>query len=32
MRNVYTDPAYATVLRDLRVELDRLRREVGDDK
>jgi arylsulfatase A-like enzyme len=32
MRNVYADPAYADVLRDLRVELDRLRREVGDEK
>ena len=32
MRNVYADPAYAPVLRDLRMELDRLRREVGDEK
>ena len=32
MRNVYSDPAYAEVLRELRTELDRLRREVGDDK
>jgi arylsulfatase A-like enzyme len=32
MRNVYADPAYAMVLRELRTELDRLRREVGDEK
>jgi arylsulfatase A-like enzyme len=32
MRNVYADSAYATTLRDLRLELDRLRREVGDEK
>jgi arylsulfatase A-like enzyme len=32
MRNVFADSAYATTLRDLRLELDRLRREVGDEK
>jgi arylsulfatase A-like enzyme len=32
MRNVYADADYAMVLRDLRAELDRLRREVGDEK
>lgn len=32
MRNVYADPTYAPVLRELRAELDRLRREVGDEK
>ncbi len=32
MRNVYSDPAYATTVRELRAELDRLRREVGDEK
>ncbi len=32
MRNVYADPDYAMVLRDLRVELDRLKREAGDEK
>ena len=32
MRNVYVDPAYEPALRDLRMELDRLRREVGDEK
>ena len=32
MHNVYADPAYAMVLRDLRTELDRLKREVGDEK
>lgn len=32
VRNVYADPNYATVLRELRVELDRLRKEVGDER
>jgi arylsulfatase A-like enzyme len=32
MRNVYADPNYAPVVRELRAELDRLRREVGDEK
>jgi arylsulfatase A-like enzyme len=32
IRNVYDDPAYASVVRDLRAELGRLRREVGDEK
>ena len=32
MHNVYADPSYATVLRDLRMELDRLKREAGDEK
>ncbi len=32
VRNVYSDPGYATVLRDLRAELERLRREVGDER
>lgn len=32
MRNVYADPDHAPTLRELRMELDRLRREVGDDK
>lgn len=32
MHNVYADPGYQTVVRDLRAELDRLRREVGDEK
>lgn len=32
MRNVYADRDYAPVLRELRAELERLRREVGDDK
>jgi Domain of unknown function (DUF4976) len=32
VRNVYADPAYATVLRDLRVELERVKREAGDEK
>lgn len=30
MRNVYHDPAYAEVARELRAELRRLRREAGD--
>jgi arylsulfatase A-like enzyme len=30
VRNVYADPAYAAVVRELREELERLRREVGD--
>lgn len=32
MHNVYADPNHAPVLRELRMELDRLRREVGDEK
>jgi arylsulfatase A-like enzyme len=32
MRNVYADPNYAPVVRELRAELDRLRKEVGDEK
>jgi arylsulfatase A-like enzyme len=32
VRNVYSDPAYASVVRELRVELDRLRKEVGDNR
>lgn len=32
VRNVYADPAYATVLADLRKELERLKREAGDEK
>ncbi|MBI3821527.1 MAG: sulfatase [Planctomycetes bacterium] len=32
LRNVYADPVYAPALRELRMEMDRLRREVGDDK
>jgi hypothetical protein len=32
MRNVYADPNYAPVLRELRAELDRLRKDVGDEK
>ena len=32
MHNVYADPAYQTTVRELRAELDRLRREVGDEK
>jgi arylsulfatase A-like enzyme len=32
MRNVIADADYAPVLRELRMELDRLRREVGDEK
>ncbi len=32
VRNVYADPAYATVLADLRKELEKLKREAGDEK
>jgi arylsulfatase A-like enzyme len=32
MRNVYADPAYASTVRELRAELDRLRRDLGDDR
>jgi arylsulfatase A-like enzyme len=32
MHNVYADPNYAPALRELRLELDRLRRESGDEK
>jgi len=32
MRNVYADPDYAAALRELRADLDRHRREVGDEK
>jgi arylsulfatase A-like enzyme len=32
VRNVYADPAYATVLADLRKELERVKREAGDEK
>ncbi len=32
MRNVYVEADYAPVVRELRMELDRLRREVEDDK
>ncbi len=32
MRNVFADPDYAPALRELRAELDRLRREVGDER
>lgn len=31
-RNVVNDPAYAGTVRELRVELDRLRKELGDDQ
>ncbi len=30
LRNVYDDPAYAGVVRELKAELDRLQRQVGD--
>lgn len=30
LRNVYNDPAYATVIKDLKAELHRLKKEVGD--
>lgn len=30
MKNVYSDPAYAKVVRDLMMELFRLKRELGD--
>ena len=29
IRNVYADPAYATVVRDLKMELERLKRDAG---
>ncbi len=32
MRNVIADPAYSETVRELRAELDRLRKEVGDEK
>jgi arylsulfatase A-like enzyme len=32
MRNVLANPAYAPIVQELRAELDRLRREVGDEK
>jgi arylsulfatase A-like enzyme len=32
MKNVYNDPAYAATRQDLKMELDRLRRQVGDEK
>ena len=32
MRNVYNDPGYATALRDLRTELERLRKELKDER
>jgi arylsulfatase A-like enzyme len=32
MRNVFADADYAPVVRELRAELDRLRREVGDER
>ncbi|MBI2804559.1 MAG: sulfatase [Planctomycetes bacterium] len=32
IRNVYADPTYAATVRELRVELDRLRREFGDER
>jgi arylsulfatase A-like enzyme len=32
MRNVYGDPAYAPVVRELRAELERLRKELGDTR
>jgi len=31
MNNVYNDPAYRTIVRQLKVELERLRKELGDD-
>jgi hypothetical protein len=31
MRNVYEDPRYAPVLKELKAELIRLRKELGDD-
>ena len=30
LNNVYEAPAYADVVKDLKVELERLRRELGD--
>ena len=32
MRNVYNDPAYGQTVRELRAELERLRRVVGDNR
>jgi arylsulfatase A-like enzyme len=32
MHNLYSDPASAETVRELKMELDRLRREVGDDR
>ena len=32
MRSVYADPAYATTVRELKAELERLRKELKDDK
>jgi hypothetical protein len=32
MKNVYNDPAYAAAVRELTVELHRLRKEVGDER
>ena len=32
MRNVYSDPGYATAVRDLRTELERLRKELKDER
>ena len=31
LRNVYADPAYATVVTQLKAELARLQKELGDD-
>jgi len=32
VRNVYAEPAYASVVRELKTELERLRQEVGDNE
>lgn len=32
IRNVYSDPGYAPVVRELKTELERLRQEVGDNE
>lgn len=32
MRNVYADPAYRPVVAELRAELERLRKDLGDDR
>jgi arylsulfatase A-like enzyme len=32
LRNVYADPAYADTVRELRAELERLRKQYGDEK
>ena len=32
VRNVYADPEYATAVRDLKAELEKLRKELGDTK